>query len=118
MPRGDRTGPMGMGPMTGRAAGFCAGNAVPGYANPAPGRGFGMGRGGRGRGFRHEFFATGLPGWQRFCGYNVPYGYPTPYQNPDPEIEKQALMDQAKCLEAELGAIRQRLTVLEESKKA
>lgn len=34
MPWGDRTGPMGLGPMTGRAAGFCAGYTVPGYANP------------------------------------------------------------------------------------
>lgn len=25
MPRGDRTGPMGMGPMTGRGAGYCGG---------------------------------------------------------------------------------------------
>jgi len=36
MPWGDGTGPMGMGPMTGRAAGFCAGYGVPGYANPIP----------------------------------------------------------------------------------
>ncbi len=60
MPRGDGTGPMGMGPMTGRGAGYCAGYAAPGYANPvgfgrrlAGGRGlgFGLGRGlGRGRG--------------------------------------------------------------------
>jgi hypothetical protein len=50
MPRGDGTGPMGMGPMTGRAAGYCAGNAVPGFRNPARGRGLGMawGRGGGG----------------------------------------------------------------------
>ena len=34
MPRGDGTGPTGMGPMTGRAAGFCAGYSVPGYMNP------------------------------------------------------------------------------------
>jgi hypothetical protein len=40
MPRGDGTGPAGMGPMTGRAAGFCAGYPVPGYMNPAGGRGF------------------------------------------------------------------------------
>ena len=40
MPAGDRTGPLGMGPMTGRAAGYCAGYPVPGYANPIPGRGF------------------------------------------------------------------------------
>ena len=29
MPRGDGTGPMGMGPMTGRGAGFCAGLGAP-----------------------------------------------------------------------------------------
>ncbi|MBN1835246.1 MAG: DUF5320 family protein [Spirochaetales bacterium] len=34
MPRGDGTGPAGMGPMTGRAAGFCAGYGVPGFMNP------------------------------------------------------------------------------------
>lgn len=38
MPRGDGTGPAGMGPMTGRAAGYCAGYGVPGYVNPIPGR--------------------------------------------------------------------------------
>ena len=56
MPRGDRTGPWGSGPMTGRAAGYCAGYPVPGFMNPAPryGRGIGFRRGwgrGRGRGF-------------------------------------------------------------------
>ena len=30
MPGGDGTGPMGMGPMTGRGAGYCAGFAAPG----------------------------------------------------------------------------------------
>ena len=39
MPGGDGTGPAGMGPMTGRAAGYCAGYPVPGYMNPAAGRG-------------------------------------------------------------------------------
>ncbi len=38
MPRGDGTGPQGLGPMTGRGAGFCSGYDVPGYANPAPRR--------------------------------------------------------------------------------
>ena len=38
MPGGDRTGPAGFGPMTGRAAGYCAGYTVPGYMNPIPGR--------------------------------------------------------------------------------
>ncbi len=61
MPGGDRTGPGGMGPMTGRAAGFCAGYSVPGYMNPIPGRGFGFGRGGFGH--RNLYYATGLTGW-------------------------------------------------------
>jgi hypothetical protein len=38
MPRGDGSGPAGMGPMTGRAAGHCAGYGVPGYMNPYGGR--------------------------------------------------------------------------------
>jgi len=42
MPAGDGTGPMGLGPRTGRAAGYCAGYGVPGYLNPMPGR-FGYG---------------------------------------------------------------------------
>jgi hypothetical protein len=34
MPRGDGTGPRGLGPMTGRAAGYCAGYPTPGFMNP------------------------------------------------------------------------------------
>ena len=47
MPRGDRTGPDGIGPMTGRGAGYCAGFNMPGFRNPGPrfGRGFGRGMG-------------------------------------------------------------------------
>ncbi|HUW32166.1 MAG TPA: DUF5320 domain-containing protein [Planctomycetota bacterium] len=40
MPAGDGTGPLGFGPMTGRAAGFCAGYPMPGYMNPVPGRAY------------------------------------------------------------------------------
>lgn len=43
MPRGDGTGPMGYGPMTGRGLGYCSGSEVPGYATgwgPGFGRGF------------------------------------------------------------------------------
>ncbi len=122
MPRGDKTGPIGMGAMSGRAAGYCAGFGMPGYANPALGRGFGMGfgrgrgfggRGGGGRGWRHMFYATGLPGWARFGGYAAPYGYPAPDQKPDPEMEKQALNDQAEALQSELDFIKKRLGEIE-----
>ena len=56
MPRGNRTGPFGMGPRTGRAMGYCSGYDAPGFMNPGPGMGFGAGRGmrrgmGMGRGF-------------------------------------------------------------------
>jgi hypothetical protein len=56
MPRGDSTGPMGMGPMTGRGAGYCAGYNMPGYFNNATGRNFGMGSG---RGFAGRGFCAG-----------------------------------------------------------
>ena len=82
MPFGDGTGPRGMGPMTGRGAGFCSGFNQPGFANMAVGRGragFGSGWGrpygypawgantafyrGRGRGF----------GGRRFSRYPYPW---------------------------------------------
>lgn len=44
MPRGDKTGPKGQGPKTGRGMGFCAGNDAPGCAS-GRGRGRGFGRG-------------------------------------------------------------------------
>ena len=109
MPGGDRTGPVGTGPMTGRAAGNCAGYGVPGYANPVFGRGFGRGRGfgGGGRGWRHWFNVTGVPGWMRFGGYAARY------QQPDPESEKQALKSQAETMQSELDAISKRLAELD-----
>jgi len=121
MPGGDRTGPRGMGPMTGRAAGYCAGLGVPGYASPMPGRGFGIGFGrgggvwgrGGGRGWRNMFYATGQPGWMRFGGYAAPYGYPASYQAPSPEMEKQFLKGQVDDLQAEMDAIRKRLADIE-----
>lgn len=54
MPRGDQTGPTGAGPMTGRGAGFCAGNHAAGFQTAGGGFGRGMGCG-MGRGFRNRF---------------------------------------------------------------
>ena len=113
MPGGDRTGPVGAGPMTGRAAGYCAGYGVPGFMNAIPGRGFGMGFGrgrgfgGGGRGWRHWFYATGLPGWMPFGGYAAPH------QKPDPEVEKQALKNEADALQSQLDLIKQRLSEID-----
>jgi len=105
MPGGDRTGPMGMGPLTGRRMGFCASNAQPGFASW---RGFG---GGSGRGWRNRFYATGVPGWAAYAGYGV--GAMPEYTRPDPEWGKQNLKDQAQALRSELDAIERRLSELE-----
>ena len=45
MPKGDKTGPQGLGSKTGRAAGYCAGYSVPGYMNSIRGCGRGFGGG-------------------------------------------------------------------------
>jgi Family of unknown function (DUF5320) len=125
MPRGDRTGPMGVGPMTGRAAGFCAGYSMPGNMNPVAGRGFGgRGSGGGGRGWRNWFHATGLPGWAR-VGMGLPaWGAgPYPYAAPvapvtPPEAEVDALKAQAGYLEQMLQSLQQRIQKLESEAKA
>ena len=102
MPRGDSTGPMGMGSMTGRSAGYCAGYNMPGYLNKAGGRGCGMGFGRRnnfgGSGRRNRFFAGGLSG--RTWG------------SPDPEKEKQALQSQVGFLQTKMDAIKKRIDEL------
>ena len=118
MPRGDGTGPMGMGPMTGRAAGFCAGYGTPGYTNPIGGRGFwGGGRGG-GRGWRNRVYAAGVPG---SAGAGMPYGapYAMPYASaPTKEQELDMLKGQAEQFETALGDIRKRLQELGTEKTA
>jgi len=115
MPRGDGSGPMGMGPMTGRAAGYCAGYSMPGFANPVGGRGFGrgggMGRGG-GWGRRNMYYATGLTGWQRAAAY-APPAYAPPYAPPTKEQELDGLKAQASGFQEALDDIRKRIAEIE-----
>jgi len=90
MPFGDGTGPRGMGPMTGRGAGYCAGFSAPGFANPIPGRrwlGLGFGRG-RSYGYPYagsygvspSYMGYGYPYYAR--GYTPYYGTPYPAYRP------------------------------------
>jgi hypothetical protein len=94
MPRGDKTGPNGLGPMTGRAAGYCAGYSIPGYANPTIGYGRGMARRlrrGAGRGFgRRGLFPVSRP----------------IVQTASPKQEIAALEDYQKQLEEEKNQIK------------
>ncbi|KON32347.1 hypothetical protein AC477_03110 [miscellaneous Crenarchaeota group-1 archaeon SG8-32-1] len=78
MPTGDKTGPIGQGPMTGRAAGYCAGYSVPGFMNPINGYGKGFGRG-CGRGWGRRF------GRERFV-YPQPVAVQPAYQNVYPPL--------------------------------
>ncbi len=114
MPFGDRTGPQGQGPMTGRGAGYCSGvTNAPGFAT-APGRGFGRGGAGFGRGFgRGAGFGRGRGGWGQGGVYPAypaqPYA-PAPYT---PEQEVSTLKAQAAQLQNTLQRINERLDELE-----
>ena len=104
MPGRDRTGPAGMGPMSGRGAGFCAGTGRTRYEMTANGRGYGMGCG---RGWRNRFYATGMPGWMRFGAMAAEAPIPNPV------MEKQSLKHQADALQAQLDAIQKRLAEID-----
>ncbi|MBN1756006.1 DUF5320 domain-containing protein [bacterium] len=114
MPGGNQTGPLGMGPRTGRGAGYCAGYGMPGYANPAFGGGYYGNWGGRGRGNRNWYYATGLTGWQRgqqgwgVYGAGVPATMPYPVSY-DPAMESTSLKSRADALKHELEQIEKRL---------
>jgi len=109
MPGGDRTGPMGMGPMTGRAAGYCAG-----YADPVPGRGFGMGWGRSWR-WPNWYYAAGLPARARF-GYAPAWGYGPYAAPPTQEQLVQSLKTEAEWLKDQLDAVNQHIAELEKEK--
>ena len=123
MPRGDRTGPRGSGPMTGRRAGYCAGFDAPGYANPGPGAGFGMGYGrggawggGGGRGWRNRFYATGVPGWARY-DYGPTWDVPPVAPRITREQEVEWLKERTDALQQELQHTQDRLSGLEQEKQ-
>ena len=126
MPRGDGTGPSGMGPMTGRAAGYCAGYPVPGFMNPAGGRGYrgaGRGRGGgwgRGRGFGRGFgwagAGYGMPAWDGVAEPNVAHAGPfVPTVTAEQELD--GLKQQAEYFQNALDGISKRIEELEKAKQ-
>ena len=105
MPRGDRTGPEGEGPLTGRQMGDCAGYDVSGPGiglGRGYGRGFGRGWAARGRrGYRNWFRATGAPRWARYAPPEAAA-----------EMEQADLQAQASWLRSQLDAIQARLDAL------
>lgn len=116
MPGGDKTGPAGAGPMTGRGAGYCAGFTQPGCANPyVPGRRGRMGGGfGRGGGRGH--------GGGRFWAQQSEFMQAPPYSQapnapvPDQRDQAALLRREAKQLQEYLASIQARIDELKNNK--
>jgi len=96
MPRGNKTGPNGMGPMTGRRMGLCVGNSnVEIERNQGVGNGFGRGVGrGAGRGSGRNFSYQGNQFQQNFS------------DKEDLENELRILREQISFLEKQLSNIK------------
>jgi len=112
MPRGDRTGPLGEGPKTGRQMGYCAGYESPGFAGmqtkwKGAGRGFsrGFGRGfGRGTG----------GGYGRGLGSGYRHGYDRVYEDIPDVSEKTLIENEIRILKDQLSGLEDRLSKLGE----
>ena len=119
MPGGNRTGPAGMGPRTGRGLGYCNGYDTPGFIN-APGMGLGRGWGGGmgyGRGLAWRRGRGGGGGWGRggglYAPQYAPYAGNAPIYNPlapgipnmSPENQLNMLKQDKEYLEAEVKGI-------------
>jgi hypothetical protein len=126
MPGFDATGPNGMGPMTGGGRGYCAvpvpgGGPYGGGPNRQGGRGYGRGRGragGRGGyGWRHWYYATGMPGWMRAQQGAPAYGAGLPGGTVPAAVtaeeELAGLKGQAGFLKQQLEDIEGRIRALE-----
>jgi hypothetical protein len=112
MPWGDRTGPLGLGPRTGRGLGFCSGYDVPGYMNPGPGLGLGWGRG---RGWRWwcRWFGGFGRGWRWRWFWRIPFFGGASFGD-----EAELLRQEAEILKKNLEAIEKRLSELEKKKES
>ena len=95
MARGDGTGPMGAGAMTGRGLGSCVGSGVSVGGGRGAGRGMGMG-GGRGMGVRNRNFSNVVQ--------------QAPVMSADQE--KEYIQNDVTALENELEAAKERLNAL------
>lgn len=123
MPRGDGTGPVGRGPMSGRAAGFCNNFSVPGFANNMQ-RGFGRRNWhwetyGFGRGFGHCYNASGL---QRRARTWYPFNMWANYTDEDLkndtlQNEEKFLMEKSTYLKKQINDIQKRIEQINKTKE-
>lgn len=109
MPGFDKTGPDGMGPMTGGARGYCA-QPAPGFvgqgrASSRWGRGFGL----HGRGCRGMGIGRGAFGYQTVSAV-MPFNTPMTTEQRRSELQRQA-----QFIRSELGQIQIRIAQLTET---
>ncbi|MCF8228376.1 MAG: DUF5320 domain-containing protein [Bacteroidales bacterium] len=104
MPGRDRTGPQGMGPMTGWRMGDCAGESDvdPGYGGYGFGRGRGFGGRGRGRGFRFG------------GGFGFGYGRRQVYRGAE---NKDAIEDEINVLKNQISYLEDQLKKKSDNEK-
>lgn len=100
MPRGDKTGPTGMGAMTGRGLGSCNGNETTGFVRGTARGGFGRGFNSRGVG-RGGFFGNG------FGRGNFGFG------NRSFPVAENTASNDASYLENEIDALKRELKAME-----
>lgn len=93
MPAGNRMGPEGRGPLTGRRMGLCVGNNVSDSSFS----------GGFGRGFRRGNSQSF--GRRRFGNYN--------FQNPEYDTDKEVLKNEISALKEQLSFLEQKLTEIQ-----
>lgn len=108
MPRGDRTGPRGLGNMTGKGAGFCAGNQAAGTANSNSGKAAG-GRG-RGLGLCNGVNNMGLPGGRQSGSENDSKAQASP------GTANNRNSEQAEALQKQLNELSSRLDAIDKQK--
>jgi hypothetical protein len=103
----DRTGPVGVGPLTGRRRGRCGSDTTLRQAfcgaRPISRR---SGIGGYGRGPRWQYLATGFPRWARISSTTMPS------QTGERAASLAALEREATVLEKELNDVKARLESL------
>ena len=102
MPRGDRTGPSGEGPKTGRGMGYCTGNKHPGFMTMHPDWSAGFGRRFRGGyGFRG--------------GFGFRHGYGNYYPGNMAGISEKTLIEnEIRILKDQLSVLEDRLSKTDE----
>lgn len=120
MPGGDGTGPLGLGPRTGRGLGYCAGYPTPGYIT-APGGGpfWRWGWGGFGRGWGRGYR------WRRW--WWAPPVYPGVIPQPavtpvypaaiDPKTRMEALKSQRQYFQSLIKDIETEMENLQKEEK-